>query len=146
MLHAGGVLHDAIMLRQTPSQVRAVFAPKHAGAANMLWVSTRICSATISASLRRPAHARTFGTACTRTHDNPAYVAEFVTMTALIFLNRHAHWRQASSCMPVETYLLFSSVAALTGPSGSASYAAANAAMDAAAEGCSMQGRQLRHS
>ncbi len=44
MLHAGGVLHDAIMLRQTPSQVRAVFAPKHAGAANMLWVSTRICS------------------------------------------------------------------------------------------------------
>lgn len=38
VLHAGGLLQDATLARQTPALARAVFAPKHAGAANLLRV------------------------------------------------------------------------------------------------------------
>ncbi len=47
---------------------------------------------------------------------------------------------QACMGMPLMGCLLYSSVAALTGPPGSASYAAANAALDVLAAGCLAQG------
>ncbi len=43
VVHAGGLLQDATLLRQTPLIARAVFAPKHAGATNVL----RVCAALI---------------------------------------------------------------------------------------------------
>ena len=76
LLHAGGILADAHLQRQTPQRISAVHAPKVAG------------------------------------------------------------WRQltaATAAVPLHRALLFSSIAAVTGPSGSTNYAAANAALDAAA-------------
>ena len=35
VVHAGGQLQDATLPRQTPAIIRAVFAPKHYGAANI---------------------------------------------------------------------------------------------------------------
>jgi len=35
-VHAAGVLHDATLLQQTASSLRAVFAPKIAGAHHLL--------------------------------------------------------------------------------------------------------------
>ena len=47
---------------------------------------------------------------------------------------------QATSAVPVSSALLFSSIAAVTGPAGSANYAAANAAVDAIAQNMQTQG------
>ena len=35
VVHAGGLLQDATLARQTPAIMRAAFAPKHYGAANI---------------------------------------------------------------------------------------------------------------
>ena len=35
VVHAGGLLQDATLARQTPAIMRAVLAPKHHGAANI---------------------------------------------------------------------------------------------------------------
>ncbi|CAL5223543.1 g6075 [Coccomyxa viridis] len=76
ILHASGILHDALIGQQTPALVREVYAPKVAGGKALM---------------------------------------------------------KAAGCHPLSQALLFSSIAALTGPAGSANYAAANAALDAAA-------------
>ncbi len=47
---------------------------------------------------------------------------------------------QAISGHATHNVVLFSSIAALTGPAGSANYAAANACLDASAETCQLQG------
>lgn len=38
VVHAGGLLRDATLTRQTPAITRTVFAPKHYGAANIMRV------------------------------------------------------------------------------------------------------------
>jgi hypothetical protein len=38
VLHVSGILHDAVICQQSPSLVREVYAPKGAGAANLLEV------------------------------------------------------------------------------------------------------------
>ena len=38
ILHAGGILDDALLIRQTPDHVRRVYAPKACGGANLLQV------------------------------------------------------------------------------------------------------------
>lgn len=48
---------------------------------------------------------------------------------------------QASKGMPVGCTVLFSSIAAVTGPAGSANYAAANAYMDSLAKSQHQQGK-----
>lgn len=85
LLHAGGLLHDAPLQRQTPRLLREVFAPKASGAQ---------------------------------------------------LLRLHACY-----AAPLQHCVLFSSIAALTGPAGSANYAAANAVMDALAHRVQAQGR-----
>lgn len=47
---------------------------------------------------------------------------------------------RAAAAAPLQQCLLFSSIAAVTGPAGSSSYAAANAALDVAAERLQLQG------
>ena len=38
-LHAGGILNDALLTRQTADHIRQVFAPKHYGAVNLAQVA-----------------------------------------------------------------------------------------------------------
>lgn len=38
-LHAGGILNDALLTRQTSDHVRQVYAPKHYGALNLAQVA-----------------------------------------------------------------------------------------------------------
>ncbi len=50
VVHAGGLLQDATLNRQTPLIARAVFAPKHAGATNLL----RVCAALLCHGAHAP--------------------------------------------------------------------------------------------
>ena len=125
VLHAGGVLRDALLSQQTASHVRDVYAPKARGGQLILqvqkqgpWYSPMKLLCRLLPVLQGP----------------PAYA---VTEYRLQIIN---------SCMPTceqavqqqaaQKVVLFSSIAALTGPAGSSNYAAANALLDAAAEGC----------
>ncbi len=51
------------------------------------------------------------------------------------------HLAQGSHGLPVQTWVLFSSIAAVTGPAGSSNYAAANASLDALAHALHSQGK-----
>jgi hypothetical protein len=86
VLHAGGTLRDGLLQRQNLAGLRAVLAPKAAGAA-------RLASSATAAALQ-----------------------------------------------PLSAAKLFSSVAAALGSAGQANYAAANAALDAAAEKLQLAG------
>ena len=88
LLHAGGLLHDAPLSKQTPALLREVCAPKIQGAQALL--------------------------------------------------------RHAGRDMPLRNVALFSSIAALTGPAGSANYAAANSVCDALAHEVQAQGEALQ--
>lgn len=85
ILHAGGILQDALLPRQTDASIRAVHAPKTAGLRRLL------------------------GSA-------------------------------AGTASPLQRVVLFSSIAAVTGPAGSTNYAAANGALDAAADRLQLRG------
>ena len=113
VVHAGGLLQDATLARQTPAIARAVFAPKHCGAANVMRV--RAFAEAQQVLLSRE-------------------LAQQIACTTLVCE------LQALVIGPLEHCMLFSSVAALTGPPGSASYAAANAALDGRAATLLAQG------
>lgn len=85
-VHAGGILRDAMLLKQTSASIRAVHAPKTASLHQLL---------------------------------------------------------SAACILPIQQCLLFSSIAAVTGPTGSTNYAAANAGLDAATEQTQLQGKLL---
>jgi len=70
----------------------------------------------------------------------PVYLPETGQPRGLRLVTKIAFHVQAATALPVNCALLFSSIAAVTGPAGSANYAAANASVDAIAHNLQSQG------